>query len=218
MEHRAFYFAKNARKFGPKQFQFTWCSKKPSSFQHFFTWSYMMMLIEGFLCIYSPSNPGSVEQSPSENSTKSEFQTSKIWKSSKSPHAETSLLIASFFLLQRLTGWLQCLVSQSPGAERIVHCVPDVTINLLVRAEAAIKKIREWVGLQENWCNESLRTILQGRHRQSDKEPIGDNFKQSYNQELSSRYMGSNKQVVQWRGVVIEVWKIAICRLILVWR
>jgi len=130
MEHRAFYFAKNARKFGPKQFQFTWCSKKPSSFQHFFTWSYMMMLIEGFLCIYSPSNPGSVEQSPSENSTKSEFQTSKIWKSSKSPHAETSLLIASFFLLQRLTGWLQCLVSQSPGAERIVHCVPDVTINL----------------------------------------------------------------------------------------
>ena len=88
---------------------------------------------------------------------------------------------------------------------------------LFFLAEAAITIIREWVGLQENWCNESLRTILKGGgHRQSGKEPIGDNFKQCYYNQLSSMDRRSNKQVVQWKGVVMEVWKIAICRSILV--
>ena len=61
--------------------------------------------------------------------------------------------------------------------------------------------------MKENWLIESPRSILQGGHQQSDKEPIRDDFKQRYNQ-LSSKDWGSNKRVFQWPGaLVMEVWQ-----------
>ena len=72
-------------------------------------------------------------------------------------------------------------------------------------------KYKEQVDLQENRHSESPRNIPQGRHWQSDKEPVGREFKKHYNQ-LSSNDRGSNKWVFQWTGVVIQLWQIAIRR------
>jgi hypothetical protein len=57
---------------------------------------------------------------------------------------------------------------------------------------------------------------LLGEHQQSDKEPNGGDFKKNYNQ-MSIKDRGTNNQVFQCTGVVMEVsWGIAIVRWI-VW-
>ena len=58
--------------------------------------------------------------------------------------------------------------------------------------------------LQETSCKADISS-------QSDKEPIGGDFKQRYTQ-LVSKDRGSNKQVLQWTDVVMEAWQIAIHR------
>ena len=58
--------------------------------------------------------------------------------------------------------------------------------------------------LQETSCKADISS-------QSDKEPIGGDFKQRYTQ-LVSKDRGSNKQVLQWTDVVMEARQIAIHR------
>ncbi len=115
-------------------------------------------------------------------------------------------IIPDFSFLQEQREW--CTVSPMWQSNRVVTFQryvminrPDIVAQLLLPESHSVVIFITLLSCgssdnEKNWYIESPRNILQGGHRQSDKEPIGGDFKKHYNQ-LSSKERGSKNRVIR---------------------